>query len=111
MAIDHLVRESTPYLVWFTLFVASCGGVGMLWRKVFRPALEHELLGNIMAIVERIDRRQEREFANGVPPTDPAYIPLRPSFDRHLRWSADQAEKLDAHLESHAATAQLRGTR
>ena len=92
------------------LLAAVSAALGVLWRMWGRPvqgwflaqaeAREQRLL-RIEATMTCMNDRITQEFANGVDPADPAYVPLRKALEAHLVWSSAEVAQLGEHLKEH----------
>ena len=87
----------TPQLVALAALGGAITGIGVVWNRIVGPALGQTLLHSINEKIKIIDARGVREFANGVEPDDPKYVPMRTALDAHIAAEALRWEAHDAH--------------
>lgn len=103
---NEWVASVTPTLLLIIAAAAASRVIAMVvnwgWRKVAKPVLNATLLAEIRVEVTRVSRRLDQEFANGVPPDDDTYEPLRKRMDAAHAKLSDHIETLfEMHGTAH----------
>lgn len=100
-----IIEAATPYLMFTAALAAAATALATLWRRVVGPALDNTLLRGIHDRIEIVDARVggiegrlSQEFADGYPPNDERYVPMRKYLEGHIGQSHAWQ---DAHDRQH----------